>query len=41
MVPACLVPILILFRFIEKARQDSQSLYALPAWDKDLDTDVQ
>lgn len=32
----CLVTALILSRFIEKARQDQQSPYALPAWDKDL-----
>lgn len=31
----CLVTVLILSRFIEKARQDQQSLYSLPAWDKD------
>lgn len=28
--------ILILSRFIEKARQDQASPYTLPAWDKDV-----
>lgn len=28
--------ILILSRFIEKARQDQASPYTLPAWDKDI-----
>lgn len=40
MTSACLTIPLILLRFIEKARQDQQTPYALPAWDKAMDKDM-